>query len=78
MDLTVIVSILAVLVLLASLFSPKQGVTTVVLSILIPIGAIVGLAISPNSETLFITLILVSLFVYGGNRYWRNVEGFTR
>lgn len=73
-----IVSILAVIVLIASFFSPKQGVTTIVISILIPLAAIAGLAVSPNSETLFITLILVSLFVYGGNRYWRNTEGFIR
>jgi hypothetical protein len=33
---------------------------------------------SPNPETLFIMLILISFIVYGGGRYWRNIEGFVK
>jgi hypothetical protein len=65
-------------VYLGSLFSTKKGVTTTVLSILLPLGAIVGLTMSPNPETLFIILILISFIVYGGGRYWRNIEGFVQ
>ena len=65
-------------VYLGSLFSTKKGVTTTVLSILLPLGAIVGLTMSPNPETLFIMLILISFIVYGGGRYWRNIEGFVK
>ena len=72
------IPIVGFLVFLASLFSTKQGVTATVVSILIPMGAMVGLAVSPSPETLFIILIIVSTLVYGGSRYWRNIEGFIR
>jgi hypothetical protein len=71
-----IVPIVGFLVFLASLFSTKKGVTTTIISILIPVGAVFGLAISPNPETLFIILIAASVLIYGGGRYWRNIEGF--
>jgi hypothetical protein len=45
---------------------------------LIPMGAMVGLVMSPSPETLFIILIAVSILVYGGSRYWRNIEGFVK
>jgi hypothetical protein len=70
--------IVGILVLLASLFSTKQGVTATVVSILIPAAAVVGLTMSPNPETLFIILSVVSTLVYGGGRYWRNIEGFVK
>lgn len=72
------IPIVGILVFLASLFSTKQGVTTTVVSILIPAAAVVGLTMSPSPETLFIILIIVSTLVYGGSRYWRNTEGFVR
>ena len=72
------VPIIGFLVFLASLFSTKKGVTTTVISILIPLGAVVGLAMSPSPETLFIILFVVSVLVYGGGRYWRNIEGFVK
>ena len=72
------VPIVGFLVFLASLFSTKKGVTSTVVSILIPLGAVVGLTMSPSPETLFIILIVVSVLVYGGNRYWRNIEGFVK
>jgi len=72
------VPIVGFLVFLASLFSTKKGVTSTVVSILIPLGAIVGLTMSPSPETLFIILIVVSVLVYGGGRYWRNIEGFVK
>jgi hypothetical protein len=70
------IPIVGLLIFLASLFSTKQGVTAVVVSILIPMGAMFGLAMSPSPETMFIILIVVSTLVYGGSRYWRNIEGF--
>ena len=72
------IPIVGFLVFFASLFSTKKGVTTTVISILLPLGALVGLAISPSSESLFIILIVVSILVYGGGRYWRNIEGFVQ
>ena len=72
------VPIVGFFVFLGSLFSTKKGVTTTVVSILIPLGAVVGLAISPSPETLFIMLVIVSFLVYGGGRYWRNIEGFVK
>ena len=72
------VPIVGFFVFLGSLFSTKKGVTTTVVSILIPLGAVVGLAISPSPETLFIMLVIVSFLVYGGGRYWRNIEGFVQ
>jgi hypothetical protein len=72
------VPIVGFLVFLASLFSTKKGVTATVVSILIPLGAVVGLTMSPNPETLFIVLVVVSILVYGGGRYWRNIEGFVQ
>ena len=72
------VPIVGFLVFLASLFSTKKGVTSTVVSILIPLGAIVGLTMSPSPETLFIILIVISVLVYGGGRYWRNIEGFVK
>jgi len=72
------IPIVGFLVFLASLFSTKKGVTSTVVSILIPLGAIVGLTMSPSPETLFIILIIVSVLVYGGGRYWRNIEGFVQ
>lgn len=72
------VPIVGFLVFLASLFSTKKGVTATVVSILIPLGAVVGLTMSPNPETLFIVLVVVSILVYGGGRYWRNIEGFVK
>ena len=72
------IPIVGFLVFLASLFSTKKGVTSTVVSILIPLGAIVGLTMSPSPETLFIILIIVSVLVYGGGRYWRNIEGFVK
>ena len=72
------IPIVGFLVFIASLFSRKNGVTTTVVSILIPVGAIVGLTMSPSPETLFIILIIGSVLVYGGARYWRNTEGFVK
>jgi len=72
------IPIVGFLVFLASLFSTKKGVTATVVSILIPLGAVVGLTMSPNPETLFIVLVVVSILVYGGGRYWRNIEGFVQ
>jgi len=74
--LLMMVPIVGLFVFLASLFSTKKGVTTTVLSILLPLGALASLAMSPSPETLFITLIIISVLVYGGGRYWRNIEGF--
>jgi hypothetical protein len=73
-----LIPLIAILVLIASLFSTKKGVTTTIVSILIPIVAVFGLAMSPNSETLFIMLIITSVVVYGTGRYWRNIEGFVQ
>lgn len=72
------VPIVGFLIFLASLFSNKKGTTTTVVSILIPICAVIGLAMSPNPETLFIILIIASVIVYGGGKYWRNIEGFVQ
>ena len=70
------IPIVGFVIFFASLISTKKGVTTTVISFLIPIGAMVGLTISPNPETLFIILIAVSVLIYGSGRYWRNIEGF--
>lgn len=72
------IPIVGILIFLASLFSTKEGVTATIISILIPMGAMVGLVMSPSPETLFIILIAVSILVYGGSRYWRNIEGFVK
>lgn len=71
-----IIGVIVVIILIASFFSPNKGATVTILSFLIPLGALAGLAMSPNSETLFGILILVSFIAYGTGRYWRNPEGF--
>jgi hypothetical protein len=71
-----ILGVIAMIVLVASLFSPKKGVTNTVLSIIIALGVMVGLVMNPNPETFFLIVFIVSAVVYGSSRYWRSAEGF--
>ena len=71
-----ILGVIAFVVLIASFFSPKKGVTSTILSIMVALGVMVGLAMNPNPETLFLIVVVVSAFVYGSSRYWRSAEGF--
>ena len=71
-----ILGAIAIIVLIASFFSPKKGVTTTILSIMVALGVMIGLVMNPNPETLFLVVILVSAVVYGSSRYWRSAEGF--
>ncbi len=71
-----IIGVIAIGVLIASFFSPKTGVTSTVLSIMVALGVMLGLVMNPNPETLFIVVIVISAFVYGSSRYWRSAEGF--
>ena len=45
---------------------------TVVFSVVLILGIVVGLYFSPNPETLIMVVALASLVVYGYNRHWRN------
>jgi len=58
-----------------SVFSNKQGSTTLILSIVMMMGIAVGLYMNPNVETFMMIVFVVSMFFFVSNRYWRNVEG---
>ena len=53
-----------------------MDVTSTVLSIILVVGICVGLYMSPNPETLFMIVVVVSFVFYGTGRYWRNIEGY--
>ena len=73
---TVIIIIIAAGIFLASLFSPKKGVTTTILSIMVCLSIITGLVLYPEPETLFWVVVIASFLIYGYGRFWRNEEGF--
>ena len=53
-----------------------MDVTSTVLSIILVVGICFGLYMSPNPETLFMIVVVVSFVFYGTGRYWRNIEGY--
>jgi 4-amino-4-deoxy-L-arabinose transferase-like glycosyltransferase len=65
-----------VIILIASLFSNKQGSTTLIFNILIFLAIIAGLYNNPNIESLLFILLAVSVYFLYTRRYWRNREGF--
>ena len=73
---TVIIIVIAAGIFLASLFSPKKGVTTTILSIMVCLSIVAGLVFYPDPETLFLIVVLASFLIYGYGRFWRNEEGF--
>ena len=75
---TVIIFIIATGIFLASLFSPKKGVTTTLLSIMVCMAIITGLIFYPDPETLFFIVVIASFLFYGYGRFWRNEEGFQK
>jgi hypothetical protein len=75
---TVIIIIIAIGIFLASLFSPKKGVTTTVLSIMVCMSIVAGLIFYPDPETLFFIVVIASFLIYGYGRFWRNEEGFQK
>jgi hypothetical protein len=75
---TVIIFIIATGIFLASLFSPKKGVTTTILSIMVCMAIITGLIFYPDPETLFWLVLIASFLIYGYGRFWRNEEGFQK
>ena len=75
---TVIIIIIAAAIFFASLFSPKKGVTTTILSIMVCLSIVAGLIFYPDPETLFIIVVLASFLIYGYGRFWRNEEGFQK
>jgi hypothetical protein len=75
---TVIIIIIAAGIFLASLFSPKKGVTTTVLSIMVCLSIVAGLIFYPDPETLFFIVVIASFLFYGYGRFWRNDEGFQK
>ena len=73
---TIIIIIIAIGIFLESLFSPKKGVTTTVLSIMVCLSIVAGLIFYPDPETLFLIVVIASFLIYGYGRFWRNEEGF--
>jgi hypothetical protein len=73
---TVIIIVIAAGIFLASLFSPKKGVTTTILSIMVCLSIVAGLVFYPDPETLFLIVVLASFLIYAYGRFWRNEEGF--
>jgi hypothetical protein len=75
---TVIIIVIAAGIFLASLFSPKKGVTTTILSIMVCLSIVAGLVFYPDPETLFLIVVLASFLIYAYGRFWRNEEGFQK
>jgi hypothetical protein len=73
---TVIIIIIAAGIFLASLFSPKKGVTTTILSIMVCMAIIVGFILYPEPQTLFWVILIISFLIYAYGKFWRNEEGF--
>jgi len=73
---TVIIFIIAAGIFLASLFSPKKGVTTTILSIMVCLSIVAGFILYPEPQTLFWVVLIASFLIYGYGRFWRNEEGF--
>jgi len=51
--------------------------TSLVLSIVLIVGVVFGLYISPNTESLVLIIAIASFVLYGFGRYWRNPSGFS-
>lgn len=75
---TLIVILIAAAIFFASLFSPKKGVTTTILSIMVCLSIVAGLIFYPDPETLFFIVLIASFLIYGYGRFWRNDEGFQK
>jgi hypothetical protein len=75
---TLIIILIAAGIFFASLFSPKKGVTTTILSIMVCLAIVAGLVFYPDPETLFFIVVIASFLIYGYGRFWRNEEGFQK
>lgn len=76
MDTSYIILGIGVLVLVASLFSNKEGSTSLIFGVVVFLGIIVGLYNNPNIETFILILLFVTLYFFYTRRYWRNLENF--
>ena len=68
--------LVGVAILIASLFSDKEGSTTLIFNILMFLGIIAAMYKNPNIETFLFILVAVSMYFFYMRRYWRNREGF--
>jgi len=68
--------LVGVAILIASLFSDKEGSTTLIFNILIFISIIVALYNNQNIESFLFILVAVSMYFFYTRRHWRNREGF--